>query len=243
EDVEGRPIEPAQCTSATLWHPLYADADHVLAWRQRLAALGVTQPFKQAHREIYVVTDAERQTETYSNRFAAHILRQHQFKALCDQRGWHYHLMGPWDSHNTPTRVLPDQRLAIEFWVEGVEGDDRLGVYPFVSSDQVRFVDVAEAAPMRVMDVPPLLFSELMRDVDLFVGVASVGNDPQWGDRGPEQQFGGYWYRYAFGDLSQSAKTRAQVLATLLPSLAIAERCELQDRFLAVRGNLRSYKI
>jgi len=241
EDVGGRPIGETQCTAALLWHPLHSSADHVLAWRQRLATLGITQPFKQAHREIYVVTDAERQTDTYSNRFAAHILRQHQFKALCDQRGWRYHLMGPWDSHNTPTRLLSDRRLAVEFWVEGVEGEDRIGVYPFVSTDQVRFVDV-QSGEMPVMHVPPLLFSELMRDVDLFVGVASVGNDPQWGDRGPEQ-FGGYWTRYAFGDLSQSASTRAEVLATLLPSLAIAERCELQDRFLAVRGNLRSYKI
>ena len=45
----------------------------------------MTQPIKQAHREIYLLTDAERQTQSYSNRFAAHILRQHQFTALCQQ--------------------------------------------------------------------------------------------------------------------------------------------------------------
>jgi hypothetical protein len=36
----------------------------------------------------YLVTDAERRTERYSNLFAAHILRQHQFNALCGARGW-----------------------------------------------------------------------------------------------------------------------------------------------------------
>lgn len=41
-----------------------------------------------AHREIYVLTDAERTTRVYSNRFAAHIVRQHQFNALCAARGW-----------------------------------------------------------------------------------------------------------------------------------------------------------
>src|SRR5262249_9485364 len=56
-----------------LWHPIEAEAAGVLAWRHRLASLGITQPFKQAHREIYVLTDAERGTRTYSNRFAAHI--------------------------------------------------------------------------------------------------------------------------------------------------------------------------
>lgn len=34
------------------------------------------------------MTDAERRTERYSNRFAAHILRQHQFNALCGARHW-----------------------------------------------------------------------------------------------------------------------------------------------------------
>ena len=30
------------------------------------------------------------------------------------------------------------------------------------------------------------MFSEIMRDVDLFVGVASIGNDPTWADRGEQ---------------------------------------------------------
>lgn len=35
-----------------------------------------------------LLTDAERRTGTYSNRFAAHVLRQHQFSNLCAARGW-----------------------------------------------------------------------------------------------------------------------------------------------------------
>jgi hypothetical protein len=62
-------------------------ADEVLAWRSCLERHAVRQPFKQAHREVYVLTDAERATRTYSNRFAAHVLRQHQFNALCGARG------------------------------------------------------------------------------------------------------------------------------------------------------------
>ena len=54
----------------------------MLGWRNRLSALGIVQPFKQAHREVYYVTDAERATGVYSNRFAGHILRQHQMIGL-----------------------------------------------------------------------------------------------------------------------------------------------------------------
>ena len=243
EDVDGKPLAPGPDAAVSLWHPLMAGAEHVLGWRRRLAAVGLTQPFKQAHREIYLLTDAERQTEIYSNRFAAHILRQHQFKALCDQRGWRYSLMGAWDSHNTPTRTLPGRGLAVEYWVNGVDAETAgSGVYTLIATDQVRFTG-PNGGPIALANVPPLLFSELMRDVDLFVGVASVGNDPDWVDGGPGGRFQGYWAAYAFGDLNQSAKTRAGVLATLLPSLVIAARCQLSDRFLIVRGKLRTYKI
>src|SRR5688572_29561793 len=89
--------------------------------------------------------------------------------------------------------------------------------------------------------VPPHVFTELMRDVDLFVGVCSVGNDPTWRDRG--EQFGQYWQNDTFGELGESARTRRDVLSRLLPRLKIADRATLHDRFLVVRGDLRTYKI
>jgi hypothetical protein len=82
-----------------------------------------------------------------------------------------------------------------------------------------------------------------MRDVDLFVGVASVGNDPTWNDGGPDGRFRAYWHSYSFGDLSETALTRKQVLEQLVPHLKIAGRCSFKDRFLVVRGDLRTYKI
>jgi hypothetical protein len=91
--------------------------------------------------------------------------------------------------------------------------------------------------------VPELVLSEVMRDVDLFVGVASVGNNPEWSDGGPEGLFGEYWRGYSFGELSATARTRREVLGRLVARLAIADRCTLEDRFLVVRGDLRTYKI
>ena len=82
-----------------------------------------------------------------------------------------------------------------------------------------------------------------MRDVDLFVGVASVGNDPNWSDGGPGGRYRDYWRDYSFGDLSATAQTRKTVLQRLIPRLKIADRCSFSEKFLQVRGNLRSYKI
>ena len=90
--------------------------------------------------------------------------------------------------------------------------------------------------------VPRVVLSEVMRDVDLFVGVCSVGNDPSWQDNGAERH-AGYWQHYSFGDLSETAKTRGAVLERLLPRLAIAGRSSIDGKFLVVRGDLRTYKI
>ena len=68
--------------------------------------------------------------------------------------------------------------------------------------------------PMPLEEIPPLVFSEVMRDADMFVGVASVGNDPTWNDGGPEGRYRDYWQNYSFGALNASAKTRKDVSAT-----------------------------
>lgn len=82
-----------------------------------------------------------------------------------------------------------------------------------------------------------------MRDLDLVIGVTSIGADPEWLDRGEGRRFETYWHRYAFGELGAGAQVRSEVLAGLAPMLAIAGRCELEDRFLVVRGDLRTYRI
>jgi hypothetical protein len=257
-------------TSVELWHPMQEDPGEVLAWRDWLAELEIRQPFKQAHREVYLLTDAERTTRTYSNRFAAHVIKQHQFNALCAARGWKNKLRLMVDDEYPPaTRELPVWGLRAEFWVEGL-GDNYgadttdAGTYLYLATDQVRFYNIDARAnyahaggggyaaawrgvgptePLALEVVPPLVLSEVMRDVDLFVGVASVGNDPNWADGGPEGRYRDYWTSYSFGVLSQTAKTRRQVLQRLIPRLKIADRLRLEDRFLIVQGDIRTYKI
>ena len=87
-DASDKTIKPSERATVSLWHPIGRAMDDILGWRGWLDRREVIQPFKQAHREVYILTDAERRTRTYSNRFAAHILRQHQFHALCAARGW-----------------------------------------------------------------------------------------------------------------------------------------------------------
>ena len=198
--------------------------------------------FKQAHREIYLLTDAERRTGTYSNRFAGHIVRGPTLLAVTQARQWK---MGLYGGASAPSVEVPDEDLRVEWWMEPA-GDDHTpyGAPLYLAADQLRFVARATNAPVPLDRVPPLALSEAMRDVDLFVGVCSVGNDPNWHDGGPGGRFRAYWQHYSFGDLNVSATTRRDALATLLPRLTkLRDRAGLDDKFLIVRGTIRTYKI
>jgi hypothetical protein len=105
----------------------------------------------------------------------------------------------------------------------------------------VRFEPIGGGDPIPLAEVPSRVFSELMRDVDLFVGVSSIAADPEWVDQGDRHLR--YWREYSFGELSASAQTRREVLRELISQLKIADRLELDDRYLRVRGDLREYKI
>ena len=273
QDVKGGRLEFEENATVSLWHPVGLPLDEVVVWRRRIEALAVVQPFKQAHREVYLVTDAELRTERYSNRFAAHILRQHQFNALCAARHWKNKLRLMVDDEYPPaSRELSSWNYRAEFWIEGIgdsfgQDTNEAGSYLRLSSDQVRFYRSAATQnsahaggggyraralvagedginePLCMTDVPVLVFSEIMRDVDLFVGVASIGNDPTWQDGGGENRYGTYWQNYSFGELSTTALARREILERLLPRLKIANRCSLVDRFLLVQGSRRRYKI
>jgi hypothetical protein len=253
-----------------LWHPLHDSTVSISDWREWLFANQVRQPFKQAHREIYIITDAERNSGTYSNRFAAHILKQHQFNALCLARGWKNKLRLMVDDTYPPAhRTLLTFGIRAEFWIEGAGTDygvdtNESGTYLYLATDQVRFYrnaaslnlahaggggyesgggDVEVNHPLPLDQIPAIVFSEIMRDVDLFVGVASVGTDPNWFDGGAGLRYRDYWNTFSFGELGTSAQLRKVVLERLMPKLKIADRCSFSDRFLVVRGDLRTYKI
>ena len=250
----GNPVTVAPASTVRLWHPIRSQVQEVLSWRCWLEDHGIRQPFKQAHREVYLLTDAERETGTYSNRFAGHIVRQHQFSALCRERGWQFKLMGEWDSHNTPQLELPQYNLRAEFDVDFSEGAEVSGhmVYTTIGTDRMQFFPMEAkrgrfelrppSRPLRLADIPAVVFSEVMRDADLLVGVTSIGTDPEWGADRPDQH-AEYWHRFADAELSTAADMRKSVLESLLPKLTIRDRCRITDRYLWVRGESNEYRI
>ncbi|MCB1160705.1 MAG: DUF4132 domain-containing protein, partial [Leptospiraceae bacterium] len=247
-DVEQKELVPDETYSIRLWHPVGKKLEDILSWREFFMEKEIKQAIKQVFREVYILTDAELETRVYSNRMAAHILKQHQFNTLAKGRTWSYSLLGAYDDGRDGeiARIsIPEYNLSAEFWINEIYIEDSFndaGIWNYVGTDQIRFI--RDGKPEELLYIPPIVLSEVMRDTDLFVGVASVGNDPEWSDRGAvDTQHRNYWQTYSFGNLNETAKVRKQILERLLPRLKIAKVAEIKDKFLLIKGSIRTYKI
>ncbi len=130
------------------------------------------QPFKQVFREYYPITQEELQERTVSRRYAGHQVQPRQTISLLRGRGW---------------TVDYDQGLQKVFYREN------LIVHIFALADwfspadteaptleTVTFTHRHTGALVPLEEVPPILFSEVMRDLDLAVSVAHAsGVDPE----------------------------------------------------------------
>ena len=265
-DHAGAPCpQPDENWTVHLWHPLEGDAETVNAWRDYLVERRIRQPFIQAWRPIYVLTAAELNTRTYSNRFAAHVLEQAPAMAMLKSRGWTAYnrtMQGNKAEHERVRIILPHYKVAAEYWVAGVgtriqEAEHGGELFAFIATDRVTFYaldaksDRPEGEPIPVNAVPARAFTEIMYDIDTIVGRTSIGNDRHWLDGGANArhpvsenvQFIGYRDRYSSGKSSELANTRRAVVASVLPGMAIADQCSIGDDYLVVDGKLNSYKI
>jgi len=260
-DAFGQPVSLEEAT-VRLWHPVDATPAEIEAWRDRLEALQLTQPFAQAWREVYTLTDAERTTATYTNRWAAHLLKQHQAMTLARLNGWRVTHRVAFDTPNDqPWHLeIPAHGLVVDYWVEGTGGDDpetsENGAYTYVATDRVQFHAAGRANGPRggvvpLVEVPAVVFSEVMRHADLFTSVASIAADPNWLDRGGDAAHPSqwdrsamdYWHRSNTAALETAGNRRRAMLERIVPRLKIAPRLALDDRYLMVQGTRHRYRI
>jgi hypothetical protein len=252
-DAQGNIIDAGKADKVRLWHPLSSEEAEVQQWRERIFAANIRQPFRQAFREFYRVTEAERETKLYSNRFAGVLMRQHQFASLCHAREWSYRLMGAgFDGANVPTKKFDAWNMHAEFYVDlpadradspresALGAQSGAGINLLVGSDQVRFY--RDSREIAVDEVPAVVYSEVMRDVDLFTSVCAAGDDEGWSDQG-DRGIGVLTGQFAIQEVSAVIALRAEMLSRVLPHTRIRERCKVQKSWLEVRGNLGTYRI
>lgn len=228
--------DPASIQSIRVWHPATAPVAETLAWRQLLVEKQWKQPFKQAFREIYLLTEAELGTVDHSNRFAGHILKTNNLLAIAPQRSWDF----VYEHYDCafPKRHLPAWQLRADYDLAQAPLG---GLSP---TGRLHFQKMgADTSWVNLVDIPAVVFSEVLRDVDMFVAVTSIGSDPNWQANGHEQE--AYWRNYAYGSLSQSqgAEERKKILEMMIPRTKLAKNARIEGNFVVVKGKFRTYKI
>jgi hypothetical protein len=145
---------------------------HWTDWQRECFIHERIQPFKQVFRELYVLTGAERDSSPRSQRYAGHQVNPRQAMALLTGRGW---LTVPGEGLR---RTFHAEGLSA--WLELLNGGYTPAEIEGLTLEGVLFFRVGEQQPLPLAEVPPRVFSEVMRDLDLVVSVAHMGGvDPE----------------------------------------------------------------
>ncbi|WP_405105551.1 DUF4132 domain-containing protein [Micromonospora sp. NBC_01405] len=133
-------------------------------WQAEIVRLGIRQPVKQAFRELYLLTPAERDAVDVSRRFAGHTVDGGVAGQLLSGRGWSTH--DRYDAHQVTRPVTAGLTAALACELSGYFGGGDVVV------GELRFLAAGSAVPLA--EVPPVAFSEVMRDLDLVVSMAGA---------------------------------------------------------------------
>jgi hypothetical protein len=130
------------------------------------------QPFKQVFRELYPLTPAEQAEGNLSRRYEGHQVNPRQALALLGSRGW----------VNYPEEGVRRtfHEAGISAWVTFLEGFYTPADVDGLTVEHVSFTRRGEWQSLPLESIPPSIFSEAMRDLDLMVSVAHRGGvDPE----------------------------------------------------------------
>jgi hypothetical protein len=137
-------------------------------WQRHTFAHRRRQPFKQVFRELYVPTEAEagESALALSRRYEGHAVKRRQATALLASRGWSI------DRRGGATRYFASCGWSAEVTI--ADPWDWFGS-EHVELGSVRWWGSTRGSSTGVEGVPPIVFSETMRDLDLVVSVAHRG--------------------------------------------------------------------
>lgn len=244
---DGRPVDrhgqatdwPRLVESVRLWHPVEGAPDEVHDW-QRLIESSVTQPFRQAHREVYRLDAIDGADPCASVRFADTIILQRTLVGLCKSKDWSMSLFIG-SSGSPPVLRVPAEAVLVALDVRPIgEQTDLNGGYRHVLVGRITARHGEEAIPLTA--VAPRLLSEVFRDVDLFVSVGAIqGGVTTAFDSHSELQPGAASRR----DTAPGAfaRQRATLIGRMIAAGVLGDHMCVDGNVLVVQGALNEYRI
>lgn len=171
-DYAGNSVILSDNDTAVTAHPytLYTDG-HWSEYQKYLFENKLVQPFKQVFRELYVKT-AEEAEMTHSLRYAGNQIQPGKTVACLKSRRWVA------DVENGLQKVYYKEDIVAEIYAMADWFSPADIEAPTL--EWVQFSHRKTGQPLTLKDIPDIIFSEVMRDVDLAVSVAHAGGvDPE----------------------------------------------------------------
>ena len=205
----------ADCASLRIAHPFHLYCSGVWpAWQKYIFSQRIKQPFKQVFRELYVKTEDEAGSD-HTLRYAGHQVQPRKAVAALRTRRW---------------SASTEEGLQKVFYRDNLIAILEAKADWFTPSDieaptleSIRFFDRLSGQTVPIGKVPEVLFSEVMRDVDLAVSVAFVGGvDPEASH--------------------STIEMRAALLEFVLPMFGITN-VRIDRRHAIIQGKLSTYTV
>lgn len=214
--LNGKVINNSPTDQFIIAHPFHLYQNKVWnTFQKYIFENQIIQPFKQIFRELYLVTKNEREKGTESNRYAGHQIQPKKTVALLRTQGWTVQYEeGLQKVHHKKNVIATMYAMADWFSPADVEAP---------TLEQIQFFDRKERKIIYLNKIDPIVFSEVMRDIDLVVSVAHVGGvDPE---------------------ASHSTLEMRAVLAKESAKLFKLKNVTVKDRHIIIKGKLADYSI
>ena len=215
-DANGKTHQLAEDDVLLIAHPSHLYKAVVWdMYQKHLFAERVVQPFKQVFRELYLITEDEREHSNRSERYQGHQIQPKKTVALLRGRGWTVSmedgLQKVYHKHGFIATMY-----AMADWYSPSDAEA-----PTLEDICFHAVDTYKTVPLS--EIPSVIFSEIMRDIDLVVSVAHVGGiDPE---------------------ASHSSMQMRAALAEESAKLFKLKNINVKDRHIFVKGSLGEYSI
>ncbi|HYF63560.1 MAG TPA: DUF4132 domain-containing protein, partial [Herpetosiphonaceae bacterium] len=190
------------------------------SWQSEIVRREIVQPFKQVFRELYVITPAEVEAAFSSGRLAGRRLKGRQAMAVLANLGWlvdGYHIRKP----------IYELGYAAQFHTGAYggyyDGDDDTGITGALEFWPIKYEwNEGKERRINLAEVPPLVFSEIMRDLDLVSVVAHQGDE--------------------LGTSREVIRGRANLVRATVSAMGLAQ-VAVEEPYAHVAGQLTSYRI
>lgn len=204
-------------------HPYTLEQHGMLAdWQSEIVRRELVQPFKQVFRELYLLTPAEQLTGYTSGRLAGRRLKSRQTAAILANLGWV--IRGYGDAYKPFYHLGYAAHVATGDYY-GYDDEDTgatMGNLEFWPLDARNYKSGNERR-IPLSEVPPIIFSEVLRDLDL---VTIVAHDSQ--EHGTSQEV---------------LVRRGELVRATVGSLGLSQAVQVAPPVVHVRGTLATYRV